>query len=134
MTDLLSNRFSALKEKHKVLPPENRETKSEFQKATPLKAFLYIYSKSRFECSINYSEGAKVLLDYLAPIALPTKYPDIWNPSFKLPVLLYGYDTYELAKLLAIETAGLEINEALKAIYFIMSEELIYELSFSPSS
>lgn len=75
-------------------------------------------------------EGAKALLNYLAPAGQPLdleidKYPEIANPNFRVPNLLKGYESHELAKLISGKTYGSEHRLVLNAIYFVMSKDVI---------
>jgi len=110
--------------------------------SSPLSLYLTIYSKATHECYINHMEGAKILKDWLGKIDLPTeRYPKILNPGFKVPRLLEGHESYELAKILVtqpdtsivhkVTSTAKQLKEfkiASNAIYFVMSKEVIHNV------
>lgn len=97
--------------------------------STTLATFLTIYTKSNPECYLNYMEGAKTLLAYLAPFGTPLdyeldKYPEASSLEFKVPSLLIGYESRELAKLLEPRTKHPKLDDWVAALVRI--EKLIY--------
>ena len=96
---------------------------------SPLSLFLSIYSKAEHECYINYMEGAKILAAWLGNITLPVDtYPEILNPNFSVPSLLYGYESQQLAAIISGDSYGKKYIQTHNAIYFVMSREIICEL------
>lgn len=98
----LSIDFAALK------AAVNTSVLSKDRTPTPLATFLLIYTKANDECYVDYMEGAKRLIKYLAPIEIDDYYSDA-----KIPGLLSGYESYELAKLLTPMVSGENIEEYL---------------------
>lgn len=101
MSDLLA-RMAQLRKKAK---DENPCPYSEVRVTSPLSLFLVIYSKASHECYIDYMHGAKALLAWLTVGDMDLdyqedKYPQINDTSFKVPVLLRGYASNELATFL----------------------------------
>ena len=96
---ILAERMNALKEKH------DTKYKSDDKTATPLTAFLCIYSKAQKECFIDYMEGATLLISYLSPISLPLNYT---TSESKLPSVLISYEATQLAMLLAVDSYNLK--------------------------
>ena len=116
----LLSRLAALRE------TSNKSPVSECKQATPLATYLLLYSLANKECYIDYMEGARLLKSWLGEIAIPVDtYPEILNPNFKVPSLLSGYESQELATIISGETFGREHTVAANAIYFVMSREVI---------
>ncbi len=130
MSDLLLAKLSALREKVKAEDPCPR---SDSRQQSTLATFLLLYSRADSECYIDYMQGAKDLLAWLTsngsiPLLIPVeKYPEIENPKFIVPRLLGGYETGELAKIIAGNKDS-DIARMRRAIYFVMTKEVIYEM------
>ncbi|PHQ81753.1 MAG: hypothetical protein COB66_01390 [Coxiella sp. (in: Bacteria)] len=125
--------LSHLREKLNTSP---LSTEDHSRHPTPLATFLLIYTKAEKECYIDYMEGARRLVKFLSPISIPC-YPE----SYRVPALLSGYSTYEVAKILlpgnpAVEgiqsyLTRLEVVE--RAICFCMIEEVLPAISINLS-
>lgn len=108
--------------------------RSELTNSSPLSLYLSIYTKASRECYIDYSSGAKALLNWLAPAGIPLdyqtdKYPRISDTSYKVPRLCAGYAAGELSKLLVPENKYPDFSDRLaalaeadRAIYLTMKE------------
>jgi arginine utilization protein RocB len=112
---------------------EVHDTSSTSTSTSPssLALFLHIYSKSAHEAYIHHHRGAIELIEYLYPIdmaAAVAQYPEASNPNFKVPTLLSGYSSSELAKLLNRCYPEYSYQVISNLIYFIMSKEIIMEL------
>ena len=101
----LEERMSLLKEKH------DTQVTSDDTSPTPLATLLYIYNHARYDCYIDYMEGAKALIKYLSPIEMPNTFPKY----FPVPSLLLNYELTELAKLLSPPLTTNNIEESLLA-------------------
>lgn len=99
----------------------NQGTKSVSSTSTPLATLLVIYYKTPRECNLDYSAGAKALVDWLSPIDLQldslTEHPE------KVPLLMKSYNSGILAKAICGEAYGAEHNKVERAIVY-MSYEL----------
>lgn len=64
----------------------------------PLHVFLQLYTKANIvDIGINYMEGTKRLVEWLAPIKLPV------NESPLIPEQLCTWETAEMARLLNVD-------------------------------
>jgi hypothetical protein len=99
-------------------------TKLENAAPFTLSHYLYIYTSSNHQCYIDYMQGAESLYRYLtqtAPLNWEVeKYPNIDNPSFKVPRLLAGgYEGQELIKILTVGGLQGDWKRTQRAIFII---------------
>ena len=103
MSTSLLERMAELRQRQADIDPCPRSELA--TTSSPLSLYLAIYSKANHECYINYMEGAKLLLNWLAPAGTPLDYqvelyPAIEDTSYKVPRLMRGYETGEICSLL----------------------------------
>ena len=80
-------------------------------KPIPLSTYLYIYNHAQHEAYIDYMAGAKALVEYLTPIAIP-------KINIEIPDILVSYDLQQLAKVLQPHTViPLDTYQIENAIY-----------------
>jgi hypothetical protein len=139
MSSLLLERMDALRQQAKQDDPSPRSADSS---RSTLATFLLLYSKASHDCYIDYNQGTKDLLSWLtsngtAPLDWEAeKYPEIENTRFKVPRLSCGYESSEVAKILASSRASYPnsdlylaaVARAERAIYFTMTKQVVYEL------
>lgn len=97
----IQDRMRALKEK------SNTSSRSDNNTPTQLATLLLLFTKAERECYIHYMEGAKALVDWLRPIAIP----DIGD--YKIPMVLHSYTNGQLARLIAPEQYGESLDDYL---------------------
>ena len=73
---------------------QEADPKSEERGSFPLTAYLTIYQKARRECYVDYMEGARLLKEWIGPLAFRTV------SSITVPHMLRNYELYELAKII----------------------------------
>ena len=124
----LAERLASIRENANTSP------RSETIEATPLRTFLFLYTKANTECYEEYMEGAKALYKYLAPLYFPY-IPAIYNIDCPVPSLLRGYESLELAKVItprlpedSLEVYLAKLSLADRAIMFSMFIEVLPEL------
>lgn len=124
----LSERLASIKELH------NTSMTSDDKTPTPLYIFLLLYTRTNHISYIDYMEGAKALYKYLSPISYPD-IPAIYDKNCPVPRLLRGYESLELAKILApriphesLESHLSRLAEADRAILFTMFNQVLPEL------
>lgn len=130
----LASRLASLKTKQDA---ENTGLQSKLTTIpTLLSTYLLIFSKAETECCINYMEGAIALYKYLTtPLAgldiEANTYPEIDNLNFKVPELLSGYSSLELAKIVSGYRTNndlTKLNKVTKAILILMYNKVLMEL------
>ena len=72
------------------------QTKQPESKPTSLADLLFMYSKAEDLCYVDFMEGAKALVTFMAPIEIP-----VISSRIRLPELLGGYAASELATIIA---------------------------------
>ena len=139
MSSALLARMAQLRSAAKASDPSSR---SEVTTPSTLATFLLLYSRASHDCYIDYNQGTKDLLLWLTnngtvPLDWQTeKYPEIDNPGCPVPRLSKGYESSEVAKILAgkqssypnYDTWLAAVARAERAIYFTMTKQVVYEL------
>ena len=123
----LTDRLAALKE------GANESSRGDSKAATPLWAFLLIYTRAESLCYKHDMQGASDLYNYLAPL----EFPELQgvDDKYHVPSLLCGYEMTKLAEIItqtAPPTAPAyrlaEIRRAERAILIAMYTQVIQEL------
>lgn len=78
----------------------DQSTRSEDNSATPLWAFLYLYSCSHKESYEDNMKGARSLYAYLSPISFPVQEIPAIEDKFTVPAPLAHWEIDQLAKVL----------------------------------
>lgn len=102
---------------------------------TPLSTFLLLYSKSQHDCYIEYMEGARALYAFLSPVEYPEEYLRAIDENYTVPSLLKGYESSQLATIVANCPPYMHIDEKIiahkraeRAILTCMYRDVLVEL------